>query len=261
MKKLTLTTLVLTITLILASCSPEGQNKFDDSSDAIEAFQKNVKKVDSHSIKSSNETTVDFQDKKTTLKQLSHGRTNHHDKLAFNVEQESNTKQFPVHNKSVWIDSNEIKSSPKSKYLNYHAKNAEIDYYQKIGQDWFDLTTFNQSLLKPIEDDVTLENDTLSYEGTGKVMEYLYQLGFSQSPLADQASLSNINDLKIKSGKFKLTFQKDKTLPKTLTFNIKATGKIKNETINIHMKQTTDFYKFNSTDVKPYQNLTKNNYK
>ena len=41
-------------------------------------------------------------------------------------------------------------------------------------------------------------------------MEYLYQLGFSQSPLADQASLSNINDLKIQSGKFKLTFQKTK---------------------------------------------------
>ena len=40
-----------------------------------------------------------------------------------------------------------------------------------------------------------------------------------------------------------------------------STGKIKNENIKIHMKQTTDFYKFNSTNVKPYKNLTNNQYK
>lgn len=261
MKKLTLTSLILTITLILASCSQQGQNNFKNSSEAIEAFQKNIKDVDTHSIKSKNETTVDFQDRKTKLKQNSYGRTNHHDKLSFNVEQSSNTKEFKTRDKSIFIDSNEIKSSPKTKYLNYHAQNAEIDYYQKIGQDWFDLTTFNQSLLKPIEDDVTIKDNTLSYEGTDSVMKYLYQLGYSQSPLIDQESLSNINDLKIIKGKFNLTFQEDKTLPKKLTFNIVATGKIKNETINIHMKQTTQFYKFNNTKVKPYKNLTENNYK
>ncbi|MBM6628447.1 hypothetical protein JTF04_01890 [Mammaliicoccus vitulinus] len=261
MKKLTLTTFVLTITLILASCSPQGQNYYKNSSDAIEAFQKNIKDVDTHSIKSKNETTVNFQDKKTQLKQNSYGRTNHHDKLAFNVEQSSNTKQFNTQNKSVFINSNEIQSSPKTKYLNYRAQNAEIDYYQKIGQDWFDLTTFNQSLLKPIEDDISINENTLSYEGTNSVMKYLYQLGFNQSPLVDQKSLSNINDLKIKKGKFNLTFQEDKTLPKKLTFDIVATGKIKNETINIHMKQTTQFYKFNNTDVQPYKNLTDNHYK
>lgn len=261
MKKLTLTTLVLTITLILASCSQQGQNNYKDSSDAIESFQKNIKKIDTHSIHSKNVTTVDYQDKKIKLNQESYGRTNHHDKLAFNIEQESNSKAFKTMNKSIYVDSNKLKSSPKSNYLNYHTQNAEVDYYQKLGQDWFDLTTFNQSLLKPIEDDINLEDRTLSYEGTGKVMKYLYDFGYSQSPLIDQNSLSNISDLKIKKGNFKLSFQKNKSLPKQLTFDIEATGKIKNENIKIHMKQTTDFYKFNSTDVKPYKNLTNNQYK
>ena len=41
-------------------------------------------------------------------------------------------------------------------------------------------------------------------------MEYLYQLGFSQSPLADQASLSNINDLKFKVVSLNLHSKKTK---------------------------------------------------
>nr|WP_263312912.1 hypothetical protein [Mammaliicoccus sp. Marseille-Q6498] len=261
MKKFILTTFVLTITFILASCSPQGQSNYKNSSEAIESFQKNIKKIDTHSIKSENETTVDFQDKQTKLNQLSYGRTNHHDKMAFDIEQKSNHKQFKTNNKSIYIDSNDLKSSPKSHYLNYNAQNAEVDYYQKLGQDWFDLTTFNQSLLKPIEDDINIDNRTLSYEGTGSVMKYLYQLGYSQSPLIDQKFLSNIDDLKIKKGNFNLTLQDDKSLPKKLTFDITATGKIKNETIKIHMKQTTHFYKYNKTEVKPYENLTKNKYK
>src|SRR5699024_11161068 len=209
LKKLIYTTLVMTITLILARCSQQGQNNHQDSSEAIDSFQNNNKKIDNNSIHSKIVTKYDYQVKKVKVKQESHGHTNHHDKLAFNIEQESNSKAFKTMNKSIYVDSNKLKSSPKSNYLNYHTQNAEVDYYQKLGQDWFDLTTFNQSLLKPIEDDINLEDRTLSYEGTGKVMKYLYDFGYSQSPLIDQNSLSNISDLKIKKGNFKLSFQKN----------------------------------------------------
>ncbi|WP_323704492.1 hypothetical protein [Mammaliicoccus sp. Dog046] len=262
MKKLILSTLVITITFILASCAPQGQSNFKNGNKAIESFQKNIKDVDSHSIKSQNKTTIDFQDHKTTFNQTSHGRSNHHDKLAFNIEQKSSNKRFNTQNKSIFIQANELKSSPRVHYLNYEAQNAEIDHYQKIGQDWFDLTTFNQSMLKPIENDVTIDGRTLTYDGTNKdVLKYLYQLGYSQSPLVDQQSLSQIDNLNVKSGKFKLTFKDNKTLPEKLTFSIKATGYIKNEKIKINMNQTTDFYNFNKTKVKPYDNLTKNKYK
>lgn len=261
MKKRVVFPFIFAITIILASCGLEGQNNFNNGSDAIKDFQSTIKDIDSHSIKSTNRTEIDFQNKTSEMKQTSYGRTNHHDKLAFNIEQTSNNKDFKTKNKSILIDENDIKSSPKTKYLNYKTKNAEIDHFQKIGQDWFDLTTFNQSLLKPIEDDITLENRTLSYSGTGKVMTYLYQLGFSQSPMVDQESLSQISDLEIKKGDFKLTLQDDKTLPKKLKFNIEATGKIKNETIKIKMSQTTDFYKYNDTNVKGYSYLKENKYK
>lgn len=261
MKKLILTTFVLTITFILASCGTQGQKNFKNSSDAVESFQKAVKKVDSHSIKSENQTTLKFQNKKTTFKQISHGRTNHHDKMAFNISQKSNNKSFKTNNKSIFIDSNEMQSSPKAHYLNFNAQQSEIDYYQKLGQDWFDFTEFNQGILKPIENDITINDRTLSYDGNNKVMKRLYELGFNQSPLADQESLSQISNLKIKEGKFNLTLQQDKALPKQLTFGIVATGKIKNETVTIHMKQTTDYYKYNHTDVHPYKNLINDKYK
>lgn len=240
--------LLFILTLFMTACSSEPKKKALTLDETIKQMQSSVKKIDSLSAESDNETTVIYNKFTTKFTQLTKTKTNTLDQFTLKADAASNNTKYHVKSYTAAINKNKLLTTPQTNYISYQARKADKAFIEALIADHFNLTHIIQDVIKPAE--VTSDGTALYYKGTDDVMKVLFDYGFNVSSLNQIEALADMTDLKVKSGDYTLRYSPAKIYPKELIFNIQLTGTIDEQPVTIHMKQTTKYYDFNKTTLK-----------
>lgn len=250
MKKFSL--IIFILALILASCSTNEEEKKLKNDELLSKLQKRVKKTESLTLHSDNETITTYDKFTTKFTQSTDSEYDAINKSALKIEAESNHTKYNVKSVIFNLDNGDVTTYPKAKYLNYRARNADVDYFSSVQSQIVNLTHLMQDVVKPTIDDVKQEEQSISYKGKSKALLALYQYGFHQSSMNQIEMFNDITDLTVESGSYNISYNAQFE-PTSLNFKLKVNGKIKNKPVQMIMNQTTDYSKFNRTNVQMYK--------
>lgn len=239
---------IIILTFLVSACSSE-QPKTLSLDEKIAQMQQSIKNTDSMSSDTENETTVIYNKYTTQFIEKETAKTDTLKTFSLKVEAKSNNTKYPVKSYQALIDDGNFNIQPTPAYLNYRAKNADLQYLETKLSDHFNLTHLMQDVVKPTQDHIKDDGETFTYKGKNKAMKQLFEYGLNNSSLDQLETFSDLSDIKITDGTYSINYSKDKYYPQTLTFNITATATIDDKTARIHIKETTSFYDFNKTDV------------
>ncbi|KAA1039091.1 hypothetical protein [Macrococcus equipercicus] len=241
--------IITILSLITGACSKESPAP-RTKDETFSQMQQSIKAIASLSSESENKTTVIYNKFTTQFTQKTNSQTNTADQFNLRVKAASNNMHYPVKSYKADLKNGVLQADPKPDYITYQARHADTKYIESTIADIFNLKHLLQDVIKPEADHMTVNKDSMHYEGHGAVMTALFEYGLASSSLNQVESLADIQDLKVKSGSYTVDYSPVNVYPKTLTFDVEMTGTIDEEPVHIHMKQTTNYYDFNKTKVK-----------
>lgn len=252
MKKLTV--LFIILTLIITGCAAPQEKKKPLTKDQIIArMQKNIKATDSISLDATNKTTISYDKFTTKFTQDTASQFDTINKSALLIKADSNNTKYHVKSVIFNMDDGNIEAFPEPQYLNYRARNADIQYFSSVQSNIVNLTDIVQNVVKKEVDNIKTTDSTIQYQGNSQNLKHLFDYGVDFSSMNQVSTFNDLTDIKIQSGSFDVELSPVKKLPKTLSFDIKVNAKIKNKPVTILMTQETHYKAFNKTNVAMYK--------
>ncbi|TDM39608.1 hypothetical protein ETI06_11650 [Macrococcoides goetzii] len=252
MKKLTV--LFIILTLIITGCAAPQEKKKPLTKDQIIArMQKYIKATDSISLDATNKTTVSYDKFTTKFTQDTASQFDTISKSALLIKAKSNNTKYPVKSVIFNMDNGNVEAFPEPSYLNYRARNADIQYFSSVQSNMVNLTDIIQNVIKKEAEQIKTTDNSIQYKGNSQSLKYLFDYGIDFSSMNQVATFNDLTDIKIQSGSFNIELSPVKKLPKILSFDIKVNAKIKNKPVTILMTQDTYYKDFNKTNVSMYK--------
>ncbi|WP_414055311.1 hypothetical protein [Macrococcus equi] len=252
MKKLT--ALLIILALIITGCaSPQQKKKPLTKDQIISRMQKNIKATESITLSADNKTTISYDKFTTKFTQNTQSEYDTVNKSALMITADSNNTKYPVKSVIFNMDNGNIEAYPEPAYLNYRARNADIQYFSGIQSNMVNLTDIVQNIIKKTIDDIEVKDNILHYEGKSQNLKNLFDYGSDFSSMNQIETFNQLTDIKIAKGEYDITLSPEKKLPQLLNFDLKVSAKIKNKPVTILMHQETNYKHFNKTNVKPFE--------
>ncbi|MGV2876335.1 hypothetical protein ROU88_10800 [Macrococcus capreoli] len=245
--------LILILTLLLSACSQQKTVQPMTKDEMIQKMQQSVKAIDSITIAAQSDVTVTYDKFTTKFTQDTDSQFDTINKSALRIIADSNNTKYPVQSIIFNMDKGNVTAYPEPYYLNYRARNADIQYFSTMQSNLVNLTGIIQNVVKKEVDHIKLSDDTLHYDGSSESLKYLFDYGSDCSSMNQIAIMNDLTDIKVTQGSFDITLSPVHKLPKSLNFELKVDAKIKNKPVHFIMKQSTQFKDFNKTNVKFYK--------
>lgn len=249
MKKFSIVIFILA--LILASCSTKEQEKKLTNDELLSKIQQRIKKTESLTLHSENETIAMYDKFTTKFTQTTDSEYDSINESALKIDAKSNHAKYDVKSVIFNLDNGDVTTYPKAKYLNYRARKADNDYFSGVQSQIVNITHLLQDVVKPTIDNVKQQENGLTYQGKSRALLALYQYGFHQSSMNQIEVFNDITDLRVENGSYDITYNAQYE-PETMSFKLKVSGKHVNKPVQILMEQTTDYSKLNETNVQMY---------
>lgn len=251
MKQISL--LIVILTLILSACSQETTAPPLSKDEIIKKMQRSVKGIDSVTLSAQSDVMVTYDKFTTKFSQETDSQFDTINKSALRILAHSNNAKYPVQSIIFNMDKGNVTAFPEPQYLNYRARNADIQYFSTIQSDMVNLTGIIQNVVKKESEHVKVTDNTLHFEGKSPSLKHLFEYGNDFSSMNQIALFNGLTDIKVTSGRYDITLSPKQKLPKVLYFELKVEAKIKNKPVNFIMKQETKYKDFNITNVKSYE--------